>query len=396
MAQKSTRSPGSVTVTEAIERELVPESGSRIIQMTRGDAIYHAIYSETSYADPSSRYFILDRVSDPSSPLCEVWRGDLQDQVLTFVADGILARRGHGVSVDQRYFFCFQDWSERSFTVLRTEIATLKQVQVRFEHPPFKWIATLMSVAPDNRTFYTGACLGPHRWGVVKYDLESARMEVIHEGGDDIFNCHVQVEPGKGEDLMIQHNRGAVLDDQGNQTRPVGSEGATLYLIDTNGGNLRRLPVGKPYTWPIQGHQVWLGTTGGIVFTTGHEVDAEDAMAQGVIRVIRPGDSASRVLATGHLFHHPSMSEDARFFVTETGCRPDWEETSLIVVGSIKTGRVRVLCDSGARNEKRYACPEPYFTPDCRWVIYNSDRTGTAHIYAATVPAGMLEELDEG
>ncbi len=30
---------------------------------------------------------------------------------------------------------------------------------------------------------------------------------------------------------------------------------ATLYLIDTDGGNFRQLPVGKPWTQPCQGHQ---------------------------------------------------------------------------------------------------------------------------------------------
>ena len=59
---------GSVTVHEAIQRELVPESGARILQMTSGDAIYDAIYSETSYADPSSRYFIFDKVCTPARP----------------------------------------------------------------------------------------------------------------------------------------------------------------------------------------------------------------------------------------------------------------------------------------------------------------------------------------
>ena len=44
--------------------------------------------------------------------------------------------------------------------------------------------------------------------------------------------------------------------------RLVGDEGATLYLINKDGGDYRPLPVGKPYTWPVQGHQCWIGTTG--------------------------------------------------------------------------------------------------------------------------------------
>ena len=42
----------------------------------------------------------------------------------------------------------------------------------------------------------------------------------------------------------------------------------------------------------------------------------------------------------------------------------------------------------------QYTHPHPYFTPDCRWVIFNSDRTGIPQIYAARVPGGLLESLE--
>ena len=60
------------------------------------------------------------------------------------------------------------------------------------------------------------------------------------------------------------------------------------------------------------------------------------------------------------------------------------------------TWRARVLREAGTRpGSPQYTHPRPYFTPDRRWVILNSDRTGIAHVCAARVPEGLLEELDE-
>ena len=114
---------------------------------------------------------------------------------------------------------------------------------------------------------------------------------------------------------------------------------------------------------------------------------------QGVMRIIKPGDEKSRVLFKGHLFDHLSVSKDMRFLVSETYDTQD--ATSEIVIGSIKTGKTRVLLDTGSDARIHDNCPEPYFTPDCKWVIFNSGRTGSAHIYAATVPEELLKELEQ-
>jgi hypothetical protein len=89
------------------------------------------------------------------------------------------------------------------------------------------------------------------------------------------------------------------------------------------------------------------------------------------------------------LFIHPSPSRDGRFFVAEVQ-----QPARVIVAGSARTGKTRILCDTGAARLDMYGCPIPYFSPDCRWVIFNSDRTGTPQVYAATVPDGLLEDLD--
>ncbi|NQT12879.1 MAG: hypothetical protein HQ582_09020 [Planctomycetes bacterium] len=36
-----------------------------------------------------------------------------------------------------------------------------------------------------------------------------------------------------------------------------------------------------------------------------------------------------------------------------------------------------------------------FLTPDLKWVIFNSNRSGFPHVYAASVPEGMIEEVLE-
>ncbi len=69
---------------------------------------------------------------------------------------------------------------------------------------------------------------------------------------------------------------------------------------------------------------------------------------------------------------------------------------SKIVIGSIRTGKTTELCESRAsRSREPNTHPHAYLTPDLKWVIFNSDRGGFPHVYAASVTKEMLERVDE-
>ncbi len=384
-------------------------AGSQIVQLTTEPVVHDNIYCEVPYTDPTSRYVMYLRTAEEGGP-SEVGRADLELMRLDFVCDRVPGAAGIAVSFDQRFLYCLRNWrdarhSERSdespqvilryaqddnknsFELTRVDIATLAQQATRFENLPSE-LHSLGAIAPDGRRYYASARLGPHRYGILRFDLETGTFDVIHERGDDLCNAHTQIEPGKGRDLLIQHNRGAEVDDEGNVKRLVGEEGATLYLIDTDGGNLRTLPVGKPYTAPCQGHQSWIGDTGEIVLTVTAQ-SPEQAAEEGNLLVLRPGDEAARVAARGYYYCHPNASKDGRFFVSDT------QPEALIVVGSLTTGQTRVLCASGASfGGPQHTHPHPYLTPDCNWVIFNSDRSGAPHVHAARLPEGLREELE--
>ena len=64
--------------------------------------------------------------------------------------------------------------------------------------------------------------------------------------------------------------------------------------------------------------------------------------------------------------------------------------------GSTKTGRSVVVCDSKTKpTRSQNTHPHAYLTPDLKWVIFNSNRSGFPHIHAARVPDGMIKGLLE-
>ncbi len=104
---------------------------------------------------------------------------------------------------------------------------------------------------------------------------------------------------------------------------------------------------------------------------------------------IKAGEEA-RVVSRGHSFNHVGTSFCGKFY-----CSDDWRNGD-IVIGSILTGKCAILCHSkSSLGRMQNTHPHGYLTPDLKWVIFNSDRTGTSQIYAAKVPEGMIEELEE-
>ncbi len=376
---------GTITIREAIGRGTDPDSGARIKQLTSAPIMSTSIYCEVPFMDASSRYVVFDRQRDSYGP-AEYWRADLATNHITPICEGSRKFNGAVVSTDQRFFYCLRNVGASGFEVLRTDIVTLEQESRAYDGLPIP--DSMATVGPDHRFYIYGAWLGGKMWGVVRLDLETGEHKVIDQGAD-LVNSHPQIEPGQGVDVMIQHNRGAISEN-GEITRLVGEEGATIYLIGLDGGPRRALPVGKPHTLPCMGHQAWIGSTGEIILTT-CDGPRGQMIEQGNLLAVRPGDEHARVIAGGYVYGHPNASRDGRFFVSDT-----FEEGD-IIVGSIGTGRTRLLCRSGSSQSwlsPQWCHPHPYLSPDNRWVIFTSDATGIAQLYAAEVPDGFLEELD--
>jgi hypothetical protein len=97
------------------------------------------------------------------------------------------------------------------------------------------------------------------------------------------------------------------------------------------------------------------------------------------------------VILKGYRANHVGVSRCGRFFSCD-----DWQEPYKIIIGSIRTGRSVVLCESRTvPGSSQGTHPHPYLTPDLKWLIFNSSREGPTHVYAAELPAGMTAELEK-
>jgi hypothetical protein len=172
----------------------------------------------------------------------------------------------------------------------------------------------------------------------------------------------------------------------------VGKEGATIFFLEIPGGKVHRVPVGPPHTYSISGHETWIGTTGEVLLTLNIQEDYDHG--KGPIIGVRP-DGAVREICKPWQMNHIGIEPSGRIFCADTFA-PDE-----IIIGSPRTNRAAVVCPartsylrSRQRNAVNDSHPHAYISPDRKWVVFNSDRTGVQQIYCAAIPPEMVAELE--
>ncbi len=249
-----------------------------------------------------------------------------------------------------------------------------------------------LDIAPGERfvAYHTACSYRPQRFAIGLADLDNGTCEIIHED-PDICNPHHQFEPGEGRLLMVQHNRGCRFSPDGKCEQLVGKEGATLFLLGIPDGTVTRLQVGPPHTHSISGHETWIGTTKEILLTL--NIQEDYAHGKGPIVGIRPGTPA-RTICPPWQMNHVGIEPSGRIFCADTFA-PDE-----IIIGSPATNRAAVVCPARASYRRAHergawsdSHPHAYISPDLKWVVFNSDRTGTQQIHAAAIPPEMITSL---
>ncbi len=361
-------------------------TGSEIWQVTTEEFRQSNIYCEIPYCSGDSRHFVYERYNSKLSgknktELMVVEFGTWKQHRLD-VASGIT---GSAIS-DDGVFYYLKRTDGETLDLMRADISNGTPEKI-YHIEGERSLNSLSTVSADARYYACGKRLGNdyQMFGILLVDLQKGTRMVI-DRDPFILNPHPQFEPGRGRELMIQHNRGGKYTPEGKRIRLVGPEGATLYLLSVPNGERTKLQVGKPYTTPITGHEAWIGRSREILLTV--MADEDYAPQKGNLLAVRAGAPA-RVVAKRYKFNHVGVSRCGRFF-----CCDDWQGTAKLVIGSIQSGKTAVVCESktsmgSAQNTHSHA----YLTPDLKWVIFNSDRSGFPHVHAASVPEGIIEEL---
>ena len=369
-------------------------SGSEVWQVTfeKGSesGIYNeVIYCEVPYCSSDSRYFVYGRANhadkDNPTEFMVVELGSFRQHRL----DAALGNRGCAITPDGLFYY-LKRTGENTADLMRVDLckgSPKPSYRLENENRAFSSGGSLGTVSPDHRWWLAGKPIEGEQdmYGILLVDLRTGEKAVI-DSDRYIFNPHPQFNPGKPRQAMIQQNRGGHVRAPGRAKRTVGPEGATLYLLSVPDGRRTPLRVGRPDTTPITGHEAWAGKSGQIVLSVVPE--GNFAVEKGNLLSIREGQPA-RTLAGGFSFNHVGVSRCGRFFTAD-----DWRGTRKIVIGSVQTGRTAVLCDSritGVAHTNLH--PHAFLTPDLKWVIFNSDRSGWPHVHAASVPDSVIREL---
>jgi hypothetical protein len=363
-------------------------TGSEIWQVTTGQFKQSNIYCELPYCCGDSRYFVYERRNPklPERNKTELMVVELRTWKQHRL-DVTLGLTGSAISHDGIFYY-LKRTGGKVLDLMRADLANGTPEKI-YHIEVEKNLISLGTVSADARYYACGTRLDDdyRMFGIMLIDLRKGTGTII-DRDPFILNPHPQFEPSRGRELMIQHNRGGKYTPEGKRIRLVGPEGATLYLLSAPNGKRTELHVGKPYTTPATGHEAWIGGTKEILLTVA--ADGDYAPDKGNLLAVRAG-SPARIVAKGYKFNHVGVSRCGRFF-----CCDDWQGTAKIVIGSIRTGRTAVLCESKAsmgRPQNTHA--HAYLTPDLKWVIFNSDRSGFPHVHAASVPEGMIEELSQ-
>jgi len=364
-----------------IERQ---PTGSEIWQIEtqlRHSHTYASIYGERSWCSADSRYFVYLRQNE------YLWSRNNHEYLLVelgtwkrYRLDIGTGRRGLAISHSGVFYYLKHFPNDNKVYLMRADLA--KGIPEKL-CPITRFMLTLGTATTDGRYYAYGTVLSPtwDLFGIVLIDLKTGQEQII-DRDSSLCNPHPHFEPDEGKCLLIQHNRGCRFSPEGERIRIVGPEGATLYLLSVPDGKRTPLKVGKPYTDPISGHEVWAGPTKEIWMTAG------DLIA------VREGEEA-RKLTDGFAFVHVHASRCGRYFL----CGNHRGEYDL-ALGCRKTGKTAVVCSAKTKTDGpprtiKNTHPRPYLTPDLKWAIFLSNRSGAPQVHAASVPEEIVKEISK-
>ncbi len=361
-------------VNESIDCGPDPLMGAPIRQLTNSKLLSWGSYCEQIYASTDGKRIAFMRRPPGDATPIDLWVADLDTHEIARVGPSAINLMASTPLMDSVYYI--RPGAAGQSILVRFNLRTLELDDV-FAFPDDLRPGT-PAVSTDEHWFVSNQRLHDTVYALYRIDLRNSRWEVIHEQ-KDICNTHAQVEPSLGRDVLIQQNRGCILDAKGGAIKMAGDEGCALYVIDIDGKNQRYLPLGTPQTAPVDGHQCWIGRTGKVLA----------ALSGASPRIVAPGDLKARDILPGFAFIHVSASADGRYIVADAGGQ------RIVFLGSLETGKLLHFCHAPcSRSGGHETWEEPYMTPGNRHIIFNSERTGHAELYAAAVPDHVMTYLN--
>jgi Tol biopolymer transport system component len=353
---------GAIQAASAYSMERIPHidplTGVRILQLTSYPVLSHTLYYHCPSITPDSKtllFMTYNRAGRFSTP--DAWRVNIDGTELRPVTnrDGLA---GFVISPDGKTVYC-QDggtllaapFDNSPVGDLAVEIANIPDVVIG--------ATVLGSVTGDGKWYVSTALLKNGKTALVRYATDGSEAEILRT---EQYFAHVQVDQsGEGRILYIA---------------PPDSQGRAMWVTDIDGGNPR--PLNLTHS---TGHFAWFGKTGRLLSTVNDPFGSVVSIAE--------GESEPTLIAKGGHFWHAAGSEDAKWVISDT----NWPDVGLILINT-DTGLWAPLCRAEAsEGHPQWTHPHPMFTPDGRYVIFNSDQSGIGQVYVVEIPQALRDQL---
>lgn len=378
---------------EAFDYPADPETGVATVRLT--SSLYHHVnvYYDRGFASPDGRRVAILRShnADPRLPPSDLLVADLETLRLA-----VLERDIQSIVVATAAWSGWIYYLNDRREMMRVNLSTMEK-DVVWTRWPFDPDFIFHTVSADLRYMVGEMRQRNFKTALVRIDLVEREWKIIYEDYE-ISNAHPVYAPLGGHDLVVFKIGGFAVNDREEVMQLQTPRNYTHFIIDSEGGNYRALPFGRP-RFPDSGHICWIGDTGRIVNAAGvtwegNRVRHTDETPDGNIFYAGPDDPEPiPFIAPDYHVNHIAASRCGRYFVAES--YSELPGPIPLVVGCFATGNYRpLLTDSKASGGcAAVGHAHAYFTADNRHVIYNADPTGIGHVWAARIPAGWLESL---
>ncbi|MDA1139535.1 MAG: hypothetical protein O3B01_13225 [Planctomycetota bacterium] len=368
-----------------------PESKAKVFRLTSSPAMSHNIYCEQPYTSPDGRKALIYRAFDPFALRRQLIVADIHALRLTLIEPDVPSEMVAHTSWGEWAYYIMHDGSLR-----RVSLMTLERQEVlppgSLRPPP---AAVAISITSDNQWLIADEPAEDSSFQTVAISTIDGKRRVLLEGPENL-NPHAQAELCDRNRILYQLIRSGARAE------------VPVFVRDFETLEDEQVPIGGSWSAESTGHMAWVATTGKIACAVNwiRETKEHDPRhPEGNLVIASPGDDKPVVFpAPNHGFYHVSISKCGRYFVCDDFM--DFEARGLasrnsgpvrIVIGNLESRKCRPLlqdCQAyGIAGSSRFE-PDPYFTADNRYVIYNASPFGTMQVFAAEVPEEFMRRLD--
>lgn len=330
-----------------------PETGANITKLTSFPLTHNKLYFHINQFTPDSKTLVFGcQRESVRAATQDIYKVNVDGMGLVQLTDDP-ELSGPILSFDGKYLYYMSGG-----TLKRVDINSYEEREI--DHIDGLKTAGCTSLTFDGKYFCGEGDTDDGRRMLYLFATDGSEKRVISHS--DMIT-HTQIEPSEGKLIAFQHGP----DEQHRN----------IWLINADGSNLR--PLELPYG---NGHWMWVGGTKRIMSNLESNYWGISTFAEGDAAV-------EKIVSDGLTCWHSSCSMGGEWMVTDT----NWPDNGIHVINAVSKKHAK-LCNSNSSNcHPQWTHPHPSFSPDSRYVVFNSDETGISHIYLAEVSDRLKASL---